>query len=478
MNKKLHIIKHELFSIIGNCGDELNMRTFVIGGWVRDSILKHKKNEVEFDIVSDGNGILLAKKVAKKLNVKTISIYKTFGTASINYNDIKLEFNGARKESYHPSSRNPKVEKGSIQDDQKRRDFTINAMAISLNKKNYGEFLDPFNGLEDLKKKLIRTPLEPTRTYSDDPLRMMRAIRFATNLEFTIEVSSLNAIKENKNRLSIIKQERITEELNKIILSKKPSIGFNLLSQTGLLKIFLPELDLLHGTETINGMTHKDNFHHTLKVLDNVSEKSSSLWLRWSALLHDIAKPNTKRFNKKTGWTFHGHEHLGSKMVYDIFKRLKLPLNEHMKYVQKLVLLHLRPIALSKDNVTDSGIRRLLFDAKNDIDDLMLLCNSDITSKNDYKVEKYKKNLKIVAQKLVDLEKRDNIRNWQPPINGSIIMKKLKLKGGKSNPEDGKKIAIIKEKIKDSILDGDIKNNFNEAEKLMYQIAQELGINY
>ena len=478
MEKKLHIIKHELFSIIGNCGDELNMKIFVIGGWVRDSILENEKNEIEFDIVSDGDGILLAKKVAKKLKIKTISIYKTFGTASLNYKDIKLEFNGARKESYHPSSRNPKVEKGSITDDQKRRDFTINAMAISLNQKNYGEFFDPFNGLEDLRQKLIRTPLEPTKTYSDDPLRMMRAIRFATKLEFNIEPSSLNSIKENKHRLLIIKQERITEELNKIILSNKPSIGFDLLSKTGLLKIFFPELELLHGTETINGMTHKDNFYHTLKVLDNVSQKSDSLWLRWSALLHDIAKPNTKRFNKKTGWTFHGHEHLGSKMVYHIFKRLKLPLNEHMKYVQKLVLLHLRPIALSKDNVTDSGIRRLLFDAKNDIDDLMLLCNSDITSKNDYKVEKYKKNLEIVAQKLVDLEKKDNIRNWKPPINGSLIMEKLKLKGGKLNPEDGKKIAIIKEKIKDAILDGNIKNNFEDAEELMYQIAKELGIYY
>ncbi|MAQ70186.1 MAG: tRNA nucleotidyltransferase [Flavobacteriales bacterium] len=478
MSKKIDIIKHELFAIIGNCGDELNMSTFVIGGWVRDSILKHKKNEIEFDIVSDGDGILLAKKVAKRLKLNKISIFKTFGTASLNYKDIKLEFNGARKESYHHSSRNPKVEKGSIKDDQKRRDFTINAMAISLNKKNYGEFFDPFNGLKDLKQKLIRTPLEPTKTYSDDPLRMMRAIRFATTLEFKIESSSFNAIKENKNRLSIIKQERITEELNKIILSNKPSTGFDLLSKTGLLKIFFPELDLLHGTETINGMTHKDNFYHTLKVLDNVSQKSSSLWLRWSALLHDIAKPNTKRFNKKTGWTFHGHEHLGSKMVYHIFKRLKLPLNEHMKYVQKLVLLHLRPIALSKENVTDSGIRRLLFDAKNDIDDLMLLCNADITSKNDYKVKKYKKNLEIVSKKLVDLEKRDNIRNWQPPINGSVIMKQLKLQGGKSNPDDGKKIAVIKEKIKDAILDGKIKNEFKEAEELMYQIAKELGINY
>ena len=476
MNKKLEIIKHELFSIIGNCGDELNMKTFVIGGWVRDSMLQNKKDEVEFDIVSDGDGILLAKKVANKLNVKNISVYKTFGTASLNYNDIKLEFNGARKESYHPSTRNPKVEKGSIKDDQKRRDFTINAMAISLNRKNYGEFFDPFNGVQDLKQKLIRTPLEPTKTYSDDPLRMMRAIRFATTMEFKIEASSLNAIKDNKNRLSIIKQERITEELNKIILANKPSIGFELLSKTGLLKIFFPELDLLHGTETINGMTHKDNFYHTLKVLDNVSEKSSHLWLRWSALLHDIAKPKTKRFHKKNGWTFHGHEHLGSKMVYHIFKRLKLPLNEHMKYVQKLVLLHLRPIALSKDNVTDSGIRRLLFDAQNDIDDLMLLCNADITSKNDYKVKKYKKNLEIVSHKLVDLEKRDNIRNWQPPINGDVIMKKLKLKGGKSNPEDGKKIAMIKEKIKDAILDGDIQNNFEEAEKLMYHIAKELKI--
>tara|TARA_Y100000994_G_scaffold249161_1_gene259411 strand:- start:7190 stop:8626 length:1437 start_codon:yes stop_codon:yes gene_type:complete len=478
MNQKPEIIQNPLFKIIGICADKLNVNAFVVGGWVRDFIMKRNSKEIEFDIVCDDDGIKLAKTVAKELKIHNIHIYKTFGTAAINYKGIKLEFNGARKESYDKSSRNPKVEKGTIADDQKRRDFTINAMSVRLNKVNYGEFIDPFNGMKDIRNKILRTPLDPLKTYDDDPLRMMRAIRFASTLNFKIEDQSIQAIAKNKNRLKIIKQERITEEFNKIILSKQPSIGIQLLSKTKLLNIFFPEFELLHGIEKINGISHKDNFYHTLKVLDNVSLKSDSLWLRWSAILHDIAKPKTKKFDKKNGWTFHGHEHLGSKMVYPIFKRLKLPLNENMQYVKKLVLLHLRPIALSKDIVTDSAIRRLLFDAKNDIDDLMLLCHADITSKNERKVVQYQANLKIVSQKLKDVEARDKIRNWQPPINGDIIMKKLHLKGGKSNPVEGKKIAVIKEKIKDAILDGEIKNQYVEAEALMYKIAKEIGIQF
>ena len=471
MIKKPEIVKHKLFKIIGECGDALNMQTFVIGGWVRDAILKRTTKEIEFDIVCDGDGIALAQKVAEKLKVKNINIYKNFGTAAISHKEIKLEFNGARKESYQRLSRNPEVTKGSIKDDQNRRDFTINAMSVRLNKNGFGEFIDPFNGLNDINAKIIRTPLNPVTTYSDDPLRMMRAIRFASTLDFTIERSSLQAIKDQNNRLNIIKQERITEEFNKIMLSKKPSIGLNLLSETGLLSIFFNEVEKLRGIENINGITHKDNFYHTLKVLDNVSLKSESLWLRWAALLHDIAKPNTKRFTQKNGWTFHGHEHLGSKMTYRIFKKLKLPMNEHMKYVQKLVLLHLRPIALSKEQVTDSAIRRLLFDAKNDIDDLMLLCHADITSKNEKKVKKYQNNLKLVSDKLKDVEARDEIRNWQPPINGEIIMKKLNIKPSKT-------IGIIKTKIQDAILDGEINNNYTEAENLMYKIADEIGLKF
>jgi len=475
---KREIIDHPLFKIIGECSDALNMETFVIGGWVRDYFLKRNSKEKEFDIVCDQDGIVLAKEVAKKLNIQNISVYKNFGTAALYYNDIKIEFNGARKESYQKLSRNPKVKKGSIEDDQKRRDFTINAMSVRLNKKGYGEFIDPFKGMDDIQNKVIQTPLDPLKTYDDDPLRMMRAIRFASTLQFTISKSSFEAIKKKKERLYIIKQERITEEFNKIMLSEKPSIGIDLLSKTNLLNVFFPELTSLHGVDNINGITHKDNFYHTLKVLDNICQKSDSLWLRWAALLHDIAKPNTKRFDQKNGWTFHGHEHLGSKMVYHIFKKLKLSMNEHMKYVQKLVLLHLRPIALSKENVTDSAIRRLLFDAQNDIDDLMLLCYADITSKNEKKVEKYKNNLNLVAKKIIEVEKKDKIRNWKPPINGDTIMNKLNIKGGRTHPNGGKSIAVIKEKIKDAILDGKIQNNQLEAENLMYKIAKELGIKY
>jgi len=478
MIQKPEIIENPLFKIIGTCSDQMNTNAFVVGGWVRDFILKREMKEIEFDIVCDDDGIKLAQKVAQALKINNIHIYKTFGTAAINYKNIKIEFNGARKESYKKSSRNPKIKKGTIEDDQKRRDFTINAMSVRLNSINYGEFIDPFNGISDISDKIIRTPLDPFKTYDDDPLRMMRAIRFASTLNFTIADNSIEAITQNYNRLEIIKQERITEELNKIILSKKPSIGLKLLSKTRLLNLFFPELEMLHGVDNINGITHKDNFYHTLQVLDNISIESDLLWLRWSAILHDIAKPKTKKFDKKNGWTFHGHEHLGSKMVEPIFKRLKLPLNEHMQYVKKLVLLHLRPISLSKEIVTDSAIRRLLFDAQNDIDDLMLLCHADITSKNEKKVTKYQNNLKTVSKKLKDVEARDQIRNWRPPINGDIIMEKLKLKGGRSNPAEGKKIAIIKETIKDAILDGNIKNNYLEAETLMYEIAKKLGIDF
>jgi len=467
--KAIDIVSHPLFPTIGECGDQLNMKVFVIGGWVRDRILQREDGNKEFDIVSDKDGIKLAKKVAEKLQIKKVTIYKNFGTAAIKYKNITVEFNGARKESYHISSRNPKVEKGSIEDDQKRRDFTINAMGVSLNKKTFGDFIDPFNGIQDIQNKIIKTPLSPEKTYIDDPLRMMRAIRFATILGFNIEETSIKAIKANNQRLKIIKQERITEELNKIIASKKPSRGFKILSDTGLLNIFFPEFDLLHGTEEINGITHKDNFYHTLQVLDNISNHTDNIWLKWAAILHDIAKPNTKRFHKEHGWTFHGHEHLGYKMVPSIFRKLKLPMNEHMKYVQKLVLLHLRPIALSKESVTDSGIRRLLFDAQNDIDDLMTLCSADITSKNNYKVNKYKNNLKTVYQKIKDVEERDKIRNWQPPISGDEIMQKLNLKPSKL-------VGIIKLKIREAILDGNIQNNHKEAEKFMYQVAKELNI--
>jgi len=474
MSKKIEIVEHKLFKIIGKCADKLNMKAFVVGGWVRDFLLNRHLDKVEFDIVCNEDGILLASTVAKELNIKKVNIYKNFGTAALNYNNINLEFNGARKESYKKESRNPKIEKGTIKDDQNRRDFTINAMSVGLNADNFGEFIDPFGGINDLKNKVIKTPLNPIKTYDDDPLRMMRAIRFASVLNFKIEKTSLEAIKNQSERLEIIKQERITEEFNKIMLSEKPSIGLNLLSESGLLKIFLPEFELLRGIESINGVKHKDNFYHTLQVLDNVSKISKSLWLRWAALLHDIAKPKTKRFDHKNGWTFHGHEYIGSKMVFSIFKKMKLPTNEHMQYVQKLVLLHLRPIALVKHEVTDSAIRRLLFDAQNDIDDLMILCNADITSKNEHKVAKYKNNLKQVAQKITNVEKRDKIRNWKSPINGNDIMQKLDLKGGKTHPVEGRKIALIKNKIKDAILDGKIKNNYTDAEKLMYKIAQEI----
>ena len=460
-------LNHPIFKIVSEVADNSRMRCFVVGGYVRDLILKRKSKDIDF--VTEGSGIELARQVAARLGKVKVNVFKRFGTAMINYKDCEIEFVGARKESYDKSSRKPAVESGSLRDDQLRRDFTINAMAISVNKEDYGTLVDPFNGIDDLKNKIIRTPGNPDITYSDDPLRMMRAIRFATQLNFTINDESYNAIQKNKERIKIISKERISDELNKIILSPKPSIGFKLLESTGLLKIIFPELENLKGIEIVKGKGHKDNFYHTVKVLDNLAKHTDNLWLRWSALLHDIAKPATKKFDSEQGWSFHGHDFLGSKMAPKIFRNMRLPLNHHMKYVQKLVLLHLRPITLAQDIVTDSAVRRLLFEAGDDIEDLMLLCEADITSKNDDKVKKYLKNFKIVRKKLKEIEEKDAIRNFQPPITGEIIMKTFGIK-------PGKEIGIIKSAIKEAILDGKIKNQYKEAYSYMLKKGAELGL--
>jgi len=465
MIKKLH---HNIFSEISKVADQMQLETYVIGGFVRDIYLNRKSKDI--DIVTVGSGIELAKKVADNLkNKPQVNVFKNFGTAMLKYKDLEIEFVGARKESYQSDSRKPVVENGTLEDDQNRRDFTINAMALGLNKSNFGELVDPFNGIDDLKNKIIRTPLEPDITFSDDPLRIMRAIRFSSQLGFEIQEETLQSISKNKERISIISGERIIDEINKIMMSVKPSVGFKLMEETGLLKIVFPELLQLKGVEKVNGIGHKDNFYHTLEVLDRIVPNTDNLWLRWSALLHDIAKPVTKKFIQGQGWTFHAHNFVGVKMIPGIFKRMKLPLNEKMKYVQKMVQLHMRPIVLSEEVVTDSAVRRLLFEAGDDIDDLMTLCEADITSKNSDKVKRYMKNFLLVREKLKEIEEKDAIRNFEPPVKGELIMETFAL-------EPGREVGIIKDAIKDAILDGIIHNDFAEAYEFMLKKASELGL--
>ena len=462
-------LQEPIFKTLTEAAEELTLDCYVIGGFVRDYLLK-RGTPKDIDVVAIGSGIELAKKVASKLpgNPK-ISVFKNFGTAMIKHKDLELEFVGARKESYHHESRKPVVEDGSLKEDQERRDFTINALALSLNTNNFGDLLDPFNGVNDLEKKIIRTPLEPRITYSDDPLRMMRAIRFATQLDFTIELKSLQAITKNKERIQIVSNERIIDELNKILGCKKPSIGFSLLHKTGLLEYILPELTALEGIEEVEGQRHKDNFWHTLEVVDNIALTTENLWLRWAALLHDIGKAPTKKFHKKIGWTFHAHEFVGSKMVYVLFKRLRMPLNDKMKFVQKMVLMSSRPIVLAEDFVTDSAVRRLVFDAGDFVDDLMTLCEADITTKNSKKQNKYKNNFKLVRQKIIEVEERDHVRNFQPPISGEEIMKAFELR-------PSKEIGIIKAAIKEAILEGEIPNEYNAAKEFMIKKGLEIGL--
>lgn len=459
-------LKNEVFGIVSKAAEEEGVRAFVIGGFVRDAFLGRPSKDI--DIVVEGSGIALAKRVGKIVGSK-VAVYSNFGTAMLHYKGVEVEFVGARKESYDRNSRKPVVEDGTLEEDQQRRDFTVNALALSLQREDYGSLVDPFGGIRDLHNGLLRTPLDPDTTYSDDPLRMIRAIRFATQLSFTIVPESFEAIKRNKERLDILSLERINEELNKILLSPKPSVGFLLLEESGLLEKILPQLCNLRGVETMDGKGHKDNFAHTLQVVDNISSTTDNLWLRWAALLHDIGKPLTKHYDPEIGWSFHNHDFVGGKMIPGIFRQLKMPLNEKMKYVQKLVQLHLRPIALVQDEVTDSAVRRLLFDAGDDINDLMLLCEADITSKNENKVRRIKSNFQLVRKKLVEVEEKDRVRNFKNPITGELIMQRYGLSPCST-------IGIIKEYVKEAILDGIIENNYEQAFQLMEKRALELGL--
>lgn len=466
---KINLIQNKnlkLFKLISKTAEDSGLSVYIVGGYVRDLLMK-RAAPTDIDFVTEGSGIALAQSVAAAIDPEIkVSVFKTYGTAMFRYQGLELEFVGARKESYNAESRNPSVEQGTLEDDQKRRDFTINAMAISLNQENFGELVDPFHGVEDMEKRILRTPLEPEQTYSDDPLRMMRAVRFAATLGFSIEENSLEAIKKEAHRIKIVTIERIMVEFNKIMLSEKPSTGLKILKDTGLLELIIPELTALEGIEEVEGQTHKDNFWHTLEVVDNISQNTENLWLRWAALLHDIGKAPTKKFVKGTGWTFHGHEFLGSKMVKTLFQRLKLPLGKDMKYVQKMVKLSSRPIALISDEASDSALRRMLFDAGEDLEDLFTLCKADITTKNTQKQEKFKKNFEYVAQKIKEVEEKDHIRNFQPPITGEEIMAMFNL-------APGREIGILKERVKEAILEGNIPNEKEAAREFVLQEAKK-----